>query len=136
MKTLVCHFQRDLAPYQNKASKGSKPYHYILETDQDVKVGDFAVIARNDTLRDLEDFGICQIDEIIDGLTPEAKKPVVCVLDLTTHRERLDRSKQRQALLRQLSELETRQNELDRFKRLAETSPEAANLLSKLEALV
>jgi len=135
MKTLVCSFQRDLAPYQNKVTKSSKPYHYILENDQGVKVGDFAIIARSDQMNDLGDFGICQIDEIIDGITVEAVKPVVCILDLTTHKERLARTKKRQALLRQLAELEIRQNELERYRVLAKTNPDAAALLAELETL-
>jgi hypothetical protein len=135
MKTLVCRFERDLAPYQSPTRKNNKPYHYTYDGTAKVKRGDFAVICRSDSLDDINDFGICIVDEVLDGATPEAKKPVICILDLTEHRERLLRNKERLAIFTQLLALEKQQSELDRFKRLAEVNPEAAALLKQLQAL-
>ena len=135
MKTLVCKFDRALSPYQSPLKEARKPYHYTYDGDRDVQPGDFAVICRSDNLDDITDYGICTVEEVLEGATPEAKKPVICILDLTEHRARLERNKKRLAIFTQLLALEKRQSEMDRFKRLAEINSEAAELLKQFQAL-
>lgn len=104
-----------------------KSYQYLC--DQQVSLGSFVVV---DTPS--EGYVIVKVVEI-DVKDTKATKSIVCVVDDAKYKAEVELEMEVKSTLAKLEQAAQRTNKLALYKVLAETSPEVADLYSKLEKL-
>lgn len=119
MKTLVVKFDNYAA----------KDYHYLVDDNAQVNVGD-AVVVHNGS-----EYRIVTVLDIIAGTSQRAKKTVVTILNKELHKDYLERNKQveeQRGLFMRLEQLLAQESENNKYRLLAQSNAEAAEIIAKL----
>jgi hypothetical protein len=125
MKTVTVMFQND----SYDRGVGGHPYDYLVADDVAVEVGDFAV-AHNGTK-----YAIVRVTNVTMEISQKATKSLVMVLncqvyaDYIKQNEAVNEQKRMFVRLQQLMEQEYEKN---KYRVLAQSNPEAAELAKKL----
>jgi hypothetical protein len=120
-------YHRPGAKKRNPGSPG-RNYEYLYTGDREVKVDDWAIVHNG------EEFGMVRISRVFPGIRDKVHKHVITVItqedfqnyleanrDIQRHREIFD----------QLDGMLEAESKLERYRRLAENNPYAAELLEK-----
>lgn len=107
-----------------------KHYHYAYIGDKNVKKGDWALVHNG------SEFGIVEIKRVVPGIDTSVTKHVIEVLTQDEFKAYIERNKKIDELRSTFDELEYRLREhkkLDKYKKLAEEDPRAAELLKQVQ---
>lgn len=124
MKTIEVKF---LDSYYGNTNKS---YHYLIEDNEIVQAGDHAIVHNGSEIK------VVKIIAITHGTSSKATKTVVSLITDETMKDYRDRNSkiaERKQLLSRLEHLLSEQNEMLKYKLLAEHSSEAAEILRKLD---
>lgn len=124
MKTVTVKFTNR---YPNTYNE--KSYDYLVDDDTQVTAGDFAV-AHNGT-----EFAIVRVTEVVAGASAKATKSLVTILNesvLMEYKNRNETVKDQKALFARLDQLMAQENENNKYRLLAASNTEAAEILAKL----
>lgn len=121
MKTVMVRFGNS-----SNAWGKSKDYEYYIPDDMKVSEGDKVVV-------DFPYDGYMVVTVVSTKLEGKASKSVVCRIDDTDYKKRLEEEKSRAAILKELEKIEKKIKEESRFEYLRAISPEAERLLTQLE---
>lgn len=153
MRTLVCEFQpfhvqtsrefldipiqgtneRMRVPVRSNEPDFGNPrkhYKYAYTGNKNVKKGDWALVHNGTT------FGIVEIKRVLMGIQAEVTKHVIEVLTTDEFEAYLERNKKVDELRGKMDELDYRleqHKKLDKYQKLAETDPVAAEILTDLK---
>ena len=119
MKTLVVKFDKFAA----------KDYHYLVDDSEVVSVGDRAVV-HNGT-----EYRIVDVIDVRAGTSSRAAKTVVSLITKQVHSDYLARNEkvnEQKALFTRLEQLLAQESENNKYRLLAQSNAEAAEILSKL----
>ncbi len=106
-----------------------KTYDYLVDSNTEVQVGNYAV-AHNGA-----QFAIVQVVEVSAGVSAKANKSLVLVFNDTIINEYLERNKkvlEQKALFTRLDQLIDQEYENNKYRVLAASNAEAAEILAKL----
>lgn len=120
MKTIIVRFY----------TGNSGLYHYAIEDETKVNLDDTVVLHNGTELR------LATVVDVIAGVSSKATKTIVSVINEETmkaYEEANVRIKEQKELYRRLDELLAQESEVNKYRRLAETNSEAANILAKLK---
>lgn len=118
-----------LVTFKSKAPWGvNKEYEYYVPDDMDVKEGDELVV-------DSPSEGYTVVKVVSLKLQGKATKRIVCKVDDEEYKREIERDKQRKALLLELEKLDKKLKEESKYEYLRSISPEAAELINKLERI-
>jgi len=73
--------------------------------------------------------------KVTEGMSPKAKKRVVCVVDDRLYKKSLEDEKTREGIIARLREIESSVREEERLRYLAEKDPLAKELIAQLDKL-
>lgn len=124
MKTVTVKFTDR---YNN--SYASKTYDYIVNDDVAVTAGDYAV-AHNGSA-----FAIVRVQEVKAGASAKATKTLVSIINdavLSEYKQMNEVVKEQKALFARLEQLLAQENENNKYRLLAASNSEAAEILAKL----
>lgn len=125
LKTLSVTFSTGNYSYQN-----SKSYDYMVKADLDVKVGDQVLVYTNDGR-----YAVAKVNRVSDGVSNKATKTIVAVLNDRVAKAYDTREQEVKAVrnkLDRLEELLAKEAEVNKYRYLASTNAEAAQLLRDL----
>lgn len=125
LKTLSVTFSTGNYSYQN-----SKSYDYMVKSDLGVSVGDQVLVYTNDGR-----YAVAKVNRIADGVSNKATKTIVAVLNDRVAKAYETREQDVKAVrnkLDRLEELLTKEAEVNKYRYLASTNAEAAQLLRDL----
>ena len=124
MKTVTVRFTDRYNTGYSKAE-----YDYIVEDSVDVTVGDFAV-AHNGS-----EFAIVKVTNVRSGVGSKATKTLVTILNesvLMDYKNMNEKIKEQKILFQRLEYLMEQETENNRYRLLAASNKEAADILAKL----
>ena len=107
-----------------------KTYDYLVDNNTEVQVGNYAV-AHNGGAQ----FAIVQVVEVSAGVSAKANKSLVLVFNDTIMNEYLERNQkvlEQKALFTRLDQLIDQEYENNKYRVLAASNAEAAEILAKL----
>lgn len=107
----------------------SKVYHYIYDLDEPVERNDILVVVVSG------EYKLVTVQDVTEGVTERAFKHIVDKLDVSKYKKREENERKRKALRIQLDALLASQEEILKYRWLAEHSPNAAALIRELEEL-
>ena len=119
MKTLVVKFDNYAA----------KDYHYLVDDNARVDAGDSVVVHNGSEYR------IVTVLDVIAGTSQRAKKTVVTILNTDLYNDYLERNKlveEQRALFMRLEQLLAQESENNKYRLLAQSNAEAAEIIAKL----
>lgn len=122
MKTVTVKFD-------NNYGGSSKSYDYLVEDDTEVTAGDHAVVHNG------SNFAIVRVIQVVAGASANATKSLVTVLNETVlmdYKNRNETVKEQKALFSRLDQLMAQENENNKYRLLAASNSEAAEILAKL----
>lgn len=119
MKTLVVKFDNYAA----------KDYHYLVDDNARVDAGDSVVVHNGSEYR------IVTVLDIIAGTSQRAKKTVVTILNTDLYNDYRERNKlveEQRGLFMRLEQLLAQESENNKYRLLAQSNAEAAEIIAKL----
>jgi hypothetical protein len=125
MKTVLVKFDNANATSWQR----DKTYSYLCP-DHSVQEGDHVVV---DTPSG--GYTCVRVTGVEDGALPAAKKEIICRVDDSAYKARLDMAKEREKLLKELAAIDKKVKDGQRFAYLAQLDPEAAKLLERLDVI-
>lgn len=124
MKTVVVKFTS-----RYSTGHSSQEYHYIVDADTKVQVGDFAVVHNG------SEFAIVQVVDVKAGASSKASKSLVTILTkevFEAYKAENERIKEQRQLFQRLEQLLAQESENNKYRLLAQSNAEAAEILAKL----
>ena len=114
-----------------KDSYGNKTYHYLTDIEG-LQKGDYVVVDSPHRGYACVEVVSTEEDEIA---VKHASKWVICKVDLEGYKARMEREKERKALIARLQKMQAEFLAENQFAMLAQTNPDAAALVEKLKEL-
>lgn len=124
MKTVTVRFTT-----RYSAGYSDRTYDYLVSDDTKVSAGDYAV-AHNGT-----EFAIVKVESVSTKVSAKATKSLVTILNSDTMAEynaRNEQVKEQKALFERLEQLLLQETENNKYRLLASSNKEAADILAKL----
>lgn len=125
MKTVEVKFNDSSYGY----NRSTKSYHYLVDNDSEIAAGDTAVVHNGTELRLVTVLGVTA------GMSAKATKTIVTVIskeDIAKYNEKNKELAENKRLFQRLDQLLAQESEVMKYRRLAESSSEAAEILAKL----
>lgn len=122
MKTLTVKFLEG-------AYSTSKDYHYVVDDNVKVVAGNYAVVHNS------SEYKIVAVTDVTAGASSKATKTVVCVLNediFVDYQKRNKQAAEQKELFNRLEQLLAQENENNKYRLLANSNKEAADILAKL----
>lgn len=125
MKTITVQFLDTVNTYGNR----DKTYDYLVEDDAVVSAGDHAVVHNGSDLR------LTKVLSVSGNVSLKATKTVVSIIttdDMTKYNDANKAIGERKKLFARLDQILAAESELNKYKILAASNTEAAEILAKL----
>lgn len=119
MKTLVVKFD----------NYAGKDYHYLVDDDAAVVAGDYAVVHNGSEYR------VVRVTDILVGASSRANKTVVTILNadvFNAYKAKNEQVNEQKQLFVRLEQLLAQESENNKYRLLAQSNSEAAEILAKL----
>lgn len=107
----------------------SKTYDYLVDNSTEVHAGDYAIAHNGSDLR------ITRVIDVSGKMSTKATKTVVKIINKTDFNNYFAANEaisERKKLVQKLDTILAQENEMDRYRLLAERNPEAADILKQL----